>query len=157
MDLLNQQDNLISVISDILDKIKNGVVLEDGSIRQFTIIDYYRTLDLSFSETYKILEKNFSLEDIVLFRSFISVNSNFVKWIDASINNYYKSKVVLGVQFDENKKIIPNTGREITLDEKKIIIDYIRSIGAPINDKTVTIVQRELVRGDLSVNNVLKK
>lgn len=99
--------------------IKTGVVMGDKT-REFDLVDYYEITKLSFEDLMNIVKGKLSQEDYMVLRTFIVKNKNDKEMTPLEIENLYKNKIVVGVEFDKMGKVIPNTGREITLEENKI-------------------------------------
>ena len=54
-------------------------------------------------------------------------------------------------EFDKNKNIIPNSGHELSLEEKKYIVKYIKSLNVPLCWQTVNIIQKEIINESIIV------
>ena len=141
----------MSKAKSIIDKIKNGVELEDGTKRDFTIIDYYLSTKLSLDELFNLIKKDLTAADVRAFRNFASKNSNIQLWGEQRIENYYNTDITLGIKFDSNNKIIPNSGHTLTQEEKEYIIKYIRLLNVPLCQQTVNIIQKEIIDGKIIV------
>jgi len=142
---------IMSKAKSIIDKIKNGVELEDGTKRDFTIIDYYLSTKLSLDELFNLIKKDLTAADVRAFRNFASKNSNIQLWGEQRIENYYNTDITLGIKFDSNNKIIPNSGHTLTQEEKEYIIKYIRLLNVPLCQQTVNIIQKEIIDGKIIV------
>lgn len=70
----------------------------------------------------------------------------------------YDMKQTVGVQFDEEGRIIPGTGREITLEDKNYIIEYLRNNNIPLTNAAYNAAVKRLVLGVLVIeNNTIKE
>ena len=121
--------------------IKTGID-NNGVKREFDIVDYYEYTKLSFDELLNITKGKLSSADYRILRMFIAKNKNDREMSANDIANIYKNKTVVGVEFDKFGKVIPNTGREITLEEKQNIIRYLKRKNIPITNKTYNIIYR---------------
>lgn len=142
---------IMSKAKSIIDKIKNGVELEDGTKRNFTIIDYYLTTKLNLDELFNLIKKDLSAADVRAFRNFASKNKNLQLWGEKRVENYYDMDITVGNKFDENNKIIPNSGHVLSLKEKKYIVKYIKSLNVPLCGQTVNIIQNAIVNRNIIV------
>lgn len=142
---------IMSKAKSIIDKIKNGVELEDGSKRDFTIVDYYLTTKLNLDELFSLVKKDLTSDDVRAFRNFASKNKNLQLWGEQKIENYYNMNITVGNKFDKNKNIIVNSGHELSLEEKKYIVKYIKSLNIPLCWQTVNIIQKEIFNENIIV------
>lgn len=157
-----QKSNRFAIISEnikrIIEYIKNGVQEDNNLSREFDIIDYYSITKLNFEEIEKMGKNILSNEELRYLRTFISKNK-MVKPIN--LNQIMNEKNIVGVQTDEKGNIIEGTGREITIDEKQEVINYLNNNNIPINTKTYRIalkryINNNLIKEDENINNEFK-
>lgn len=141
---------LFTTAKKIIEMIKTGID-NNGVKREFDLVDYYEYTKLSFDELLNITKGKLSPEDYKALRIFITKNKNDREMTTYDIANLYKNKVVVGVEFDKFGKVIPNTGREITLEEKKNIIGYLKRKNIPVTNKTYNIIYRRWLAGELVI------
>lgn len=157
-----QQKNRFAVISEnirkIVECIKKGIQ-ENDRIRDFDIIDYYLITKLNFYEIERISKSILSSEEMRCLKTFITKNK-MIKPID--VNQIMNEKNIVGVQTDEKGNLIEGTGREITVEEKQEVINYLHQNDIPINTKTYRValkryINNNLFKNDEDINNVSKK
>ena len=115
-------EDLLSKALAVIDLIKNGV-FENGVQREADLVDYYKYLPLGFDKMLKIVRDGINPEDYKLLCSFVGKYKNERELSEFEINNIYNMKTIVNVKFDEENKVIPGSGREITIEEKQNIIN----------------------------------
>lgn len=141
-------EDLLSKALIVINLIKNGVE-EKGAKRDFDLVDYYKYLPLGFDRMLRIFRENLDLDDYKLLSTYINKNKNDKELSDTEINNIYNMKTIVNVQLDEENKVIPGTGREITVEEKQNIVNYLRNNNIPVTNKTYNIIYRRWLSGEL--------
>ena len=158
IDLLKeeQQNSILlkNSAKSIIDKIKNGIPLENGTIKDFTIIDYYRSTDMNMEELFDFIKADLTVDEIRAFKRFYSKNINGQIWKERNIDNYFNNTTVtIGFEFDENNNIIPNSGHTLTLEEKVFIINFLKELNIPICQQTVNGAQKDLINGAIVMSD----
>ena len=129
-------------IENIAYLLVNGIELENGETRKFDLIDYYECTNIKTTRMYSYLSsKRLMFDDMLCFD--ISKIKRFLNGINtnAFLNNPIdeESKINDVVKFaekDENGKIIENSFRIITEEEKKSLIEYLKSHEIPLIEGT---------------------
>lgn len=128
------------LVSELIDKVcyylENKIKLEDGSYRNFTIIDYYSLTTLSI-ESLNIMIRGIKLEynKTKLLRDFISSSLR---------GSYINEKDALAINFFMN---IGSEKRNLLLEEKKALINYMNENGIPMRTETYSSLVTEYARG----------
>ncbi len=112
----------------MLNSIINGVVTEDGRLRNYDVIDYYSNITLSFEEFFNIIKSHLSLNEIRLFKKFCQYNASKEKVL---INQFRNTRRIFYAQFDKYGKLIEGSGREIAEEEKAYIENFIKENELP--------------------------
>lgn len=136
--VLEKQEKLIqmehqlhlSIGNQVLNKIKNGM-----GYRYFDLLDYYEITDIPLEQLFKIIKKDLCVDDVKLYGVFLSQYQNAKLMNERVIQNLLDSRQVIGVKVDSDGKTIPNTGREITLEEKLFLLDYLKKHNIPFYDE----------------------
>lgn len=117
-------EKIVSTTSnDILDKIENGIMLQDHSIKKFDIIDYYLLTGILLDEYAKTFKKK--ANDLYEIRAFFQFyNNNFDQKISVK-----EIKGILDCTLIRN-------GIEITEDMKIEIFSYLKNHMIPITNIT---------------------
>ncbi len=144
------RDDLVSRTLKVIDMMKNGVV-ENGLKREFDLTDYYRYLPLGFDKMLRIVRDSINPEDYRNLGIYIGTIKNDKELSENDINGIYTMKTTVGVQFDNENKAIPGTGREITISEKQNIINYLKTNNIPVTNKTYDLVYRKWLSGNLVI------
>lgn len=147
---------ILMKIKKMINQIKNGVE-ENGIIRRFDLVDYYKTTKLTFKEVLEFSNGRLSIEEYKILRTFIVSNCADKKLTNKELNKLYDSKTIVGVQFDKNGKMIEGSGREITKEDKMNLIYYLKSNNIPVTQKTYNIVYKRWLSGELDVVQEINK
>ena len=141
-------EDLLSRTLKVIDLIKNGVV-ENGVKREFDLVDYYRYLPLGFDKMLRIVRDGINHEDYKLLGAYVGKHKNDRELSEVEIDNIYNVKTLINVEFDEENKVIPGSGREITIQEKQNIVKYLIDNNIPVTNKTYNIIYRRWLSGEL--------
>lgn len=141
---------IFSKAREMVPMIKNGIKLEDGSIRPFDILDYYAITSININELWNIAKSKISPSDYSILGKFVNKNG-FDKKVDYEFE--YNTKYWINLQYDLNGNIIPNTGREVTLEEKEGIINYLKNNFIPITNNTYHAALNRWMNGKLILDN----
>lgn len=133
----NKISNDLEIISKVIAGIENGVMMEDGNIRPFDIIDYFTLNNENLYSFIKRADKLIAPKEkralyIFARKSLGEPMGKFSgKLMEATAQKNKESvintKVVCNCEFDDNGKLIPYSGREITLEEKMEIISLLET------------------------------
>lgn len=138
---------IISICKNIIDNIKNGVS-ENGEIRPFDLLDYYRTTTYDRTTILKVL-KDVAPPDAKLFITFLRKYPNSILLDSRKIKEILNSKQVIGIEFDKDGKPIVGSGHEITIEEKEYVINYLKDNNIPLYDDVYNIALRRYINGNL--------
>lgn len=141
---------LNKLAKNIANKIKSGVK-EDGVIRKYDMIDYYIDAPYNIKKFLLKLKDNVSDEDFDVIRSFIGKKEEFK--LGTSVFN---SKVIVDVKYDEKGRMIEGSGREITLEEKEKIVNFIQENEIPLNNLTYNCGIRRCINNIYPFNEKVK-
>ena len=106
---------------EVINQLQNGVLLEDGSIRDFDLIDYYEMMNIKPKEAVNLLKKYIS-------------NHQLVGLKDVSIK--LNERLEINCQKDKRGIFVRGTGKVISDDEKLAVINYILNKRIPLTDGT---------------------
>lgn len=138
---------IISICKKIIDNIKNGVS-ENGEIRPFDLLDYYRITTYDRTTILKVL-KDVAPSDAKLFITFLRKYSNSILLDARKIKEILNSKQVIGIEFDKDGNPIVGSGHEITIEEKEYVINYLKDNNIPLYDDVYNITLRRYINGNL--------
>ncbi len=154
----NRYMALLASIKKLVNYIKNGIE-EDGVIREFDVLDYYKATKFSFDDLIKFISDNnnrldLSNDDIRTIRIFIAKNKKFKAYTDRKKEVFVNSTIIMKVKIGDNEEL-----KEFTKDELQAVIDYLETHKLPVNDKTTNLVCRKYASGKLDIfaNNSKKK
>lgn len=145
-------EDLMSRSLIVINLIKNGVI-ENDTKRDFDISDYYKYLPIGFERMLRIVRPGLTNDDYKLLCSYVGQYKNERELSEEEINNIYDMKTIANVQFDESNKVIPGSGREITIEEKQNIVKYLNNNNIPVTNKTYNVIYRRWLSGNLVVDN----
>ena len=154
----NRYMALLASIKKLVNYIKNGIE-EDGVIREFDVLDYYKATKFSFDDLIKFISDNnnrldLSNDDIRTIRIFIAKNKKFKAYTDRKKEVFVNSTIIMKVKTSDREEL-----KEFTKDELQAVIDYLETHKLPVNDKTTNLVCRKYASGKLDIfaNNSKKK
>lgn len=135
----------------MIEQMNKGVMLNDGTTREFDIIDYLLATELSYNEMLDFLKKGKVPEkDIRAFRIFMNHNKVGIEWTTKEIENTLNNQHMIGIQFDSNNNIIPDSGHEVTREEKTNIMNYIKTQNIPLCSATYNCAFKRYQKGYLA-------
>lgn len=148
---LKEENNIIiyGIINKILDEIKNGI-LENGECRKFDLVDYYLETDLNPNFILKLLRKN-NYSDYITFKKFLKKYQNMLVLTEIFIKSILEEKTIVNVLFDSNNQVIPGSGRLVTNEEKRGIIEYLKENNIPLYDATYSIILKRYLAGKIDL------
>ncbi|MBP3840580.1 MAG: hypothetical protein IK997_00480 [Bacilli bacterium] len=138
--------NLVAGV-EIVKCIETGVENEDGSIREFDIIDYYTYTKLPPIKMVLLLRKYVNSPNLLFLKKFANKNDNDFVLRKNDIERRLADRTVYNCKLDENGKIIPDSGIEISDVDKLFIFDYLRKNNIPVTDLTYAAGLRRFKRG----------
>ena len=154
----NRYMALLASIKKLVNYIKNGIE-EDGVIREFDVLDYYKATKFSFDDLIKFISDNnnrleLSNDDIRTIRIFIAKSKKFKAYTDRKKEVFVNSTIIMKVKIGDREEL-----KEFTKDELQAVIDYLETHKLPVNDKTTNLVCRKYASGKLDIfaNNSKKK
>ena len=154
----NRYMALLASIKKLVNYIKNGIE-EDGVIREFDVLDYYKATKFSFDDLIKFISDNnnrldLSNDDIRTIRIFIAKNKKLKAYTDRKKEVFVNSTIIMKVKIGDREEL-----KEFTKDELQAVIDYLEMHKLPVNDKTTNLVCRKYASGKLDIfaNNSKKK
>ena len=154
----NRYMALLASIKKLVNYIKNGIE-EDGVIREFDVLDYYKATKFSFDDLIKFISDNnnrldLSNDDIRTIRIFIAKNKKFKAYTNRKKEVFVNSTIIMKVKIGDKEEL-----KEFTKDELQAVIDYLETHKLPVNDKTTNLVCRKYASGKLDIfaNNSKKK
>ena len=154
----NRYMALLASIKKLVNYIKNGIE-EDGVIREFDVLDYYKATKFSFDDLIKFISDNnnrldLSNDDIRTIRIFIAKNKKLKAYTDRKKEVFVNSTIIMKVKIGDREEL-----KEFTKDELQAVIDYLETHKLPVNDKTTNLVCRKYASGKLDIfaNNSKKK
>ena len=142
---------LISIGSEVLNKVKSGVIVND-EVKEFDLVDYYLLTDIPLKNVFAAIKNDFNIDDIKRFGRFYSPYSKSKELNERTINILLDSKEVFGVEVDGEGNPIKNSGREVSLEEKLYVLDYLKKNNIPLLDDTYRIALIRYLNGTLEDN-----
>ena len=146
---------IISISKNIMDNIKNGV-LENGEIRPFDLLDYYRTTTYDRTTILKVL-KDVDPLDAKIYISFLRKYSNSILLDERKIKEILNSKQIIGIEFDKDGKPILGSGYEVLKEEKEYVINYLKDNNIPLYDDVYNIALKRYLNGNLVLDSKKSK
>ena len=142
----------INMIKKLVYYLENGVNI-NGLVRKFDILDYYFLTDIPH---YKIMDLPLQLKgkSLKLLKNFVEKNKNGKYELTLiSVDKVMNERNIYGCKFDENRKYIEGTGREITALEKEKIIEFFNEHNIPLLDKVYYTALRRYASANLCIEN----
>lgn len=138
----------------LLNYIKNGIVLSDGTIKDFDIVDYY---NIYFENICKVYNNENLTTGKPLLKSFIVKNlgtdalrplNNEHKFVAKhQVNDLLSTDIILFAQFDENNNVIEGTGYKVTEEDKVEAYDYLMNKHGIVYAKSLMAIFRRIASG----------
>lgn len=117
------------ILKDIAKLIKEGIKLEDGSYREFDMIDLYLYTKLEFNQIRPAInESSLSIEEAKIIRDFLRNNKEYKPLI---IEQELKTRTIINPERDKFGNYIEGSGRIITEEEKLSILDWLLKNNIP--------------------------
>ena len=127
-------------------RLENGFD-EDGKKRKFDIIDYYNITSIPLSNIINIATKKLSRNQLYKLKKIKKAFLYSDKYNSSEEKEILEETRIIGVKFDNNGKMIEGSGREITLDEKLNIINYLKQINLSVNRMTYNAAFKRYIDG----------
>lgn len=135
--------------------LKNGVSLEDGTTREFDLLDYYlnfQILPKDLNDCVKCQTNPINIADYKILRPFISKLMS--PSTQLNIEQIMNATLEVNAQRDENGWPIMGTGRIITSEEKQEVIDFLINNNIPVTTKLYDIALKRYINGiSYSIDN----
>ncbi len=133
---------LINKVNSIADNIINGIELEDGSRRNFEIIDYFLSTKLDFNDFIDLYNKNRNID----IESLKSIKIFFAK-------NKLTNKLNINQELDGTTIfMIDDKPYEVSKEEKQTVLNYLRVKDIPLYIK----VYKQALKRHISGNLILE-
>jgi hypothetical protein len=141
----------------IINGIKNGIKLEDGSVRKFDLIDYYSYTHMDISDFLRIIStnvkrsddnKSFSTSDYRLVASFLGKYKDCHPVTEKGLQILFDNKNIYAIDSDNTY--------EATIEDKNNVLLILRERGIPVTSITFSIMLRRYVFDNYS-NGKTKK
>lgn len=145
---------LVGEIYTIVDGLKNGIEFNNHT-RPFDILDYYQTTKMKRYTCLKLAKQLLETNDSRLLSIFFE-RYNTSKPI-RNIQALLEEKTILGMQLDKNKQIIPNSGYEVSKEDKLNVINYLKNNNIPLYDDIYIIALRRYVNKELIIDTLENK
>lgn len=120
----------------IIEKIKTGIELEEGTIRSFDLVDYYQYVTLPPRMMRKLTYGQIPDMDRAHINRFCQKYISDEELSEDEIAIKYKETIIVNCKKDAQGSLIYETGRLITDADKTAIMDYILSLGIPLTHGT---------------------
>ena len=127
-------------------RLENGFE-ENGKKRKFDIIDYYNITSIPLSNIINIASKKLNRKQLYELKKLKTGFLYSDKYNSSEEKAILEEKRIIGVKFDNNGKMIEGSGREITIEEKMNIINYLKQINLSVNRMTYNAVFKRYIDG----------
>ena len=146
------QNKLNNIIKEIGSRLVNGYE-ENGVKRKFDIIDYYLITKIPLSNLLSLSEKKLTKQQFYLLKKLKTNYKNSEKYNSLEEKEILEGRRIVGIKLDENGKMIEGTGREITIEEKENVMNYLKENEISINRMTYNAALKRYLDGFLTFNN----
>lgn len=140
---INNYNKSIELLNKVIEAIKNN--------KDFTILDYYFITNFDFKKLITLAYKQLKLEDLKIFKLFISRNRITRPFNNEDIKNLLNSKTIIGGKIDTNNNIVANSEREITKEEKMAVINFLKENNIPLYPKVYSIALNRYINNQLDI------
>ena len=130
---------LINKVNSIADNIINGIELEDGSRRNFEILDYFLSTKLDFNEFIDLYNKNrnIDIESLKAIKIFFAKNKLTNK---LNINQELDGRTIF---------IVDDKPYEVSKEEKQTVLNYLGVKDIPLYTKVYKQALKRHISGKL--------
>ena len=136
---------------DLLFYIKYGINDNNGKNKSFDIFDYY-TLSKGVTPTDFIdkIKNSISKDELIKIKRFFYNNEGTTLSLDDKmIKQIIDTKVEINTKRDKSGFPIAGTGKIITNEEKKLVIEYILNHNMPLTTKMYSLAMKRYINGEL--------
>ena len=145
----NKKQEIENVIEE-LTKIYERKIIDNGIERKFDLLDYFSITNLPIRDVYFELRK---VSENMSLRNFLHNNCNYDNNIESDKKLVLEEKKIIGIEFDSFNNPVKGTGREVTMEEKNNIINYIVNNNIPFNVTTYNIAFKRYINGTLKMSD----
>ena len=117
------KENILNMFRELIEKIEEGVTLPNGEKRPYDILDYTLSSKTDLNKLFEIVIHDFK-EEIIKLKQFLNKNNLGTKLEKYHIQQIFSTYDELNAEKDDLGNPIPGTGRVITTEEKKMILDF---------------------------------
>ena len=134
---------LINKVNSIADNIINGIELEDGSRRNFEILDYFLSTKLDFNEFIDLYNKNrnIDIESLKAIKIFFAKNKLTNK---LNINQELDGRTIF---------MVDDKPYEVSKEEKQTVLNYLGVKDIPLYTKVYKQALRRHINGNLILDD----
>ena len=125
--------DVIETAKEMAILIENGIDM-NGIKRNFDMIDYFLMTNLSFQQFLKIVKDHISYKDHYILINFFKKKKINFNWNENYIEQAYAAEYLTNIKLDDEGNII--SGRKVSLEEKKAVVEALNRINVPINEET---------------------
>ena len=142
------KQSILNMFKDLKVKIEEGVTLPNGVKRPYDILDYTLTTKIDLNKLFEVVIHDLTKEEVITLKHFLNKN-HLGKKIDA-----HEIKQIFSIQEENNTKRdelgnpIPGTGRIITNEEKKMILDFMVNNNL-LYSKIYKLAKERIINGEL--------
>ena len=126
------EDNIILSGKQLIEKMDNGIVIENGKSREFDIIDYYLAVKVNPMKLFYILKRVMAISEMGEFKNFARRYSQINDLSYTAIQKKFDDLVVYNCKNDSDIE----TGTIITDEQKFALISYFLENNIPITEET---------------------
>lgn len=129
---MNRKEETLKIIN----LIENGVMQENGTTREFDVIDYYNTTTMTpeaFLSNTSMLENSYYS---TIAKRYVKKHLSGEKLMPCQINTILKEKLEINCKEDANGHLMVGSGRLIERAEKASIMEYLVSRNIPLTHRT---------------------
>lgn len=147
------ENYLKNSIVDLSILIKNKVD-DNGKLREFDILDYFKTTSLPLNQVLNMSFKYLNRADQKELRDKLQryTKLNVFETSDDDIKHILDEVVIVGAEFDKRGKMIEGSGTLISKELKEKLISYLRDNGYPINKVTYKALFKRYNNGFINLN-----
>ena len=134
------EDYILKVYPTIFELVDRGIQLQDGRIRNFDLIDYYRLVGVDLNRFMNVVQSVYKGKErsqrIPLETFKVKFFSKYQEPQNLTEEKVLHDYFATGIKYDQDNKPIPGTGHVYTPEEKELIINFIKANNAPLNSYT---------------------
>ena len=141
------KDKNIREGKQILNLLNSGILLSDGSYREFDIIDYYMNTKVLPKNMVYILRKYSDLNNILSLKKFAARHDNDFMLKESDIEHRLSDRIFFNCLVDEDGKLIENSGFEVSDSDKMFVLEYLQENNVPITECTYSAGLKRIKNG----------